>query len=179
MNEEKKQPVEKLTQEWLKSLLRYDCETGVFTWLVSMGTRAAGATAGSPNSQNQPLIKINGKKYVAARLAWLYVYGEWPKEMIDHIDGNCGNNAFRNLRDVSNQFNQYNQQGTRANTKTGLMGVTRCAHYKKEKYSACIGVNGKKKHIGVFDTKEEAHAAYVAEKKRIVGEKHQLRGVSP
>ena len=50
-------------------------------------------------------ICIMRVKYLAHRLAWLYVTGSWPSQDIDHIDGDPTNNRFANLREVTHQEN--------------------------------------------------------------------------
>ncbi|MFW4291481.1 HNH endonuclease [Salmonella enterica subsp. enterica serovar Paratyphi C] len=42
-------------------------------------------------------IYINKKWYLAHRLAWLYVTGKWPINVIDHINRNKADNRFINL----------------------------------------------------------------------------------
>ncbi|HHK4055192.1 TPA: hypothetical protein ACQSSJ_005219, partial [Pseudomonas aeruginosa] len=74
---------ETLTQERLKELLRYDTETGEFTWLARKGSRAlVGSKAGSNDGQGYIRIAIDGRRYRAHRLAWLYCYGKWPAAQV-------------------------------------------------------------------------------------------------
>ena len=102
---------------------------------------------------------INSKKrYRVHRIIyWLY-NRKWnihnPKLFIDHIDGNTQNNNISNLRNVTSQENCFNR------VVKGYMFDKRC-----EKYRARITLNGKKIHLGYFDTKEEAHQAYLTAKK--------------
>jgi hypothetical protein len=154
-----------LSLERLKLLLNYDPLTGVFKWLVSTATNVkVGAVAGS-DSHGYLAIRIDGKRYLAHRLAWFYMHGNWPPSMIDHIDGCKSNNCLSNLRAVENGGNMQNKKVAHGNSKTGLIGVS---PYKKTgKFKAQIGVNGKVRHIGYFDTPEEAHAAYLAEKRKL------------
>lgn len=77
-----------LTAEVLRSKLDYSPETGVFTWRVRAGKAWPGRVAGSPDSWGHTQIRINTRKYAAHRLAWLYMTGNWPADMLDHIDGN-------------------------------------------------------------------------------------------
>jgi len=100
----------------------------------------------------------NSKKYniYAHRLAWFLHYGRLPNNQIDHIDGCRTNNKIDNLRDVTNQQNQWNQ--------TKAKGFS--WNKQKEKFSARIKVNGKIKHLGFFNTEQEAHTAYLNAKKK-------------
>lgn len=71
-----------LTQEQLKELLNYDQETGVFTWRTQLGNPRIGAVAGTMAGKGEHKtlrIGIGGKSYLAHRLAWLYMHGEWPQ----------------------------------------------------------------------------------------------------
>lgn len=110
--------------EELKELLQYDEETGRFTYLVSTSARAQqGKEAGSDN-HGYIMITIRGKRYMAHRLAWLYVNGDMPNGEIDHINGIRGDNRICNLRVVSKIENQRNMK-LREGSKTDISGVTR------------------------------------------------------
>ena len=110
-----------ITQKELKDLLHYDPETGVFTWLKSgKGRKANGETRGLTNGYFT--IRINWRQYKAHRLAWLYVYGVWPKGQIDHINHNTTDNRIANLREVTNQENHRNMSLSKNNT-SGVTGV--------------------------------------------------------
>jgi citrate synthase len=111
-----------LTQEYLKSILDYDLDTGIFTWKVSKANRTkVGDVAGwSYNGYRE--IEINNKAYKAHRLAWLYVYGEMPKNLVDHVDGNRSNNKISNLREATYQENSENYKTPKTN-KSGVKNV--------------------------------------------------------
>jgi len=81
-----------------------------------------------------------------------------PKGMeVDHKDGNIFNNQRKNLRICTHAENGKNQKKPKNNT-SGYKGVS---WYKKlNKWAAKIKVNYKGKHLGYFDTKEEAYKAY-------------------
>ena len=110
-----------LTQDRLKELLHYDPETGVFTRRVSAGGKKAGSIAGADHNMGYRQISIGGKLYLAHRLAWLYVHGEWPGVCIDHINQVKNDNRIANLRDVPWGVNQENR--TRKANKSGIAGV--------------------------------------------------------
>lgn len=75
-----------MDQETLKSILKYDAFSGLFSWAVKRQKVVVGSVAGSKNSLGYVQIKISGKLYHAHRLAWLYVYGYMPEKEIDHIN---------------------------------------------------------------------------------------------
>jgi hypothetical protein len=150
-----------LNQNDLKKLLSYDPETGVFTWRVPRQNIRVGAEAGSVNTKRcgkkYREIQLFGKLYLAHRLAWLYVYGEFPPDEIDHIDGNGLNNKLDNLRAVTCAENNKNLRMNKRNT-SGYPGVS----WKKaaQKWEAYISINGKLKHLGLFENIDDAAAAY-------------------
>ena len=152
-----------LTQERLCEVLKYEPETGVFTWRMKRGRAVAGSIAGkiwtNPESQQSKyrIIRVDGHSYKAHRLAWLAVYGVWPKLYIDHIDGNGLNNAIGNLRLATLSQNQHNR-GLPKNSKSGLKGVSYFS--KVQRWGAQIVVNGKHHWLGYFDEPNAAHAAY-------------------
>lgn len=86
---------------------------------------------------------------------------------VDHIDGNGLNNRRSNLRLATRAQNQHNR-GVRADSASGLKGVLR--HALTGRWRAYIRVDGKKIHLGYFDTAEAAHAAYSAAAHRLHGE---------
>lgn len=148
-----------LTQARLKSLLHYEPETGVFTALVTRGNVRAGSALGT-NHCGYRLIRIDRRGYTASRLAWLYMTGEWPADLIDHADTIKTNNAWTNLRSASHADNMRNRSAFR-NRAPRMKGV----HLKKDAlrmrpWGATIRVNGALKHLGYFSHPEEAHAAY-------------------
>jgi HNH endonuclease/AP2 domain len=155
-----------LTQQRLHELLQYDAHTGRFTRRVARGNCPAGWSCDDTRDQfGYVRFSVDGKNYRAHRLAWLYVYGEWPEHSIDHINGDKADNRIENLRDVSHHTNMQNQRAaTRAN-KTGFLGV--CFHKRKGRYHAQINAGGRVRSIGYFSSPEEAHAAYVEEKRRL------------
>lgn len=86
-----------LTVDRLRQIVSYDPSTGVFTWAVHRGPCKAGARAGSIDSNGYRYLKIDGEWYLAQKLAWLYVHGEWPTRYIRFRDSNGDNCAIDNL----------------------------------------------------------------------------------
>jgi hypothetical protein len=146
--------VEELTQEYLKNHLDYDTKTGIFTWTCSQ--RLKGKVAGTLHHLGYIHIIINSKIYMAHRLAWFYVYGDWPKYEIDHINGIKTDNKIENLRDVTKRENQLNRKCHR----NGVLQGASCDKRTK-RWQAKIRIDGKKTHIGMFDTQQEAHLAFM------------------
>ena len=84
----------------LRALLTYDKDTGVFRRNTSSGGQEIGSIAGTISKYGYIRIRIKNKAYFAHRLAWLYEYGVWPENEIDHINGEKSDNRLINLRKV-------------------------------------------------------------------------------
>jgi HNH endonuclease/AP2 domain len=164
----------KITQEYLKSILDYNARTGLFKWKrrhdcsSHWNGRWSGKNAGWLDAKKGYLeIGINNKKYYAHRLAWLYITGEWPKE-VDHKNGVKSNNRFSNLRPSSHIDNQRNKGLTKRNS-SGYKGVFFCN--QKKKYVARIIIDNKRSiHLGSFTNPKVAHLAYCQAAKKYHGE---------
>ena len=156
-----------LTQQELKKYLRYDQETGMFSW-VKLPHHLVGKLnqiAGSLNDKGYWVIGLNRIKYKAHRLAWLYVYGAWPNEELDHINGLKDDNRICNLREATHRENMQNLKNSLKNNVSGFLGVGFNKAFKNNKYVAQIGKNGKIKFLGSFKTPLEAHRAYLTAKR--------------
>lgn len=147
-----------ITQEKLKELLYYDPETGIWTWLISKPGVKKGSIAGCLDIfWGYFVIRVNKKQYLAHRLVWLYMTGEFPKLNIDHKNGNKSDNSWSNLREATNQQNEANKPIGAKNT-SGHKGAF--WHKRHKKWLSQIKVGGKNIHLGTFKTKEEAALAY-------------------
>lgn len=150
-----------LTIDMLRQLLHYDAETGHFFWREYRQGMSPDGRAGTLNSKGYWQIFIWGKCYLASRLAWFYVHGVWPKNLIDHIDGTRSNDALSNLREATHSENMMNRV---------FVGVTR--HDKKgaNTYSAQIHVGGKRIALGSHRTYTAAKEAYMIATEKYFGE---------
>lgn len=150
-----------LTQDRLKELLSYDPETGVFTHKTYRGGRIkAGERAGALMNKGYVHIKVDGKKYLAHRLVWLYVSGQFPTDEVDHINGDRADNRLVNLRAVTKKQNCENRK-QQINNKSGHRGV----HWHKAsgKWQAMIRHQGELIPLGLFnDVIDAANAARFA-----------------
>lgn len=148
-----------LTQKELKKILKYNYNTGAFTWIKRLSNRSIiGKSAGSL-SNGYILIMIEGKNYRAHRLAWLYHYGYMPENGIDHINRDKSDNRIENLREVSQQCNTRNTSNFKHNT-SGVKGVSWFS--RTNKWIARIKVNGKEYHLGYHKDLIEAVAHRLA-----------------
>lgn len=154
-----------LTADYVRNLFDYDPESGVFRHRTTRSSRAlAGAVAGCLDDR-YVRIGIDGRIYSAHRLAFLWVTGQWPVYAVDHVDGDGSNNRWSNLRDVSPRVNAQNKRAAMSNNKTGFLGVFKRGD--KPNYKAQIKADGKLIYLGTFATAEDAHAAYLAAKRKL------------
>jgi len=78
-------------------------------------------------------------------------------EEVDHINRNKLDNRRENLRLANSSQNKINKD-LQSNNTSGYRGIWLQCDGKK--WGATLKINGKKKHLGVYPTKEEAAAAY-------------------
>ena len=155
----------RITHERLRELLHYDPESGVFTWLVRATKNIKiGDEAGDRDTHGYLAIRIDGKRYRAHRLAWLYMTGAWPVHEIDHINGIRDDNRLGNLREATRAENQQNQ-AVRRDSSSGFTGVS--WDKWRNKWQAYIKIAGRQRYLGRFPTAESAHAAYLAAKMKL------------
>jgi HNH endonuclease len=148
-----------ITAEWLRSVLQYNQETGIFTWLVAAGGVCIGSPIKTLNSNGYVVVGLNGKKYRQHRLAWLYVYGCWPDQTIDHKDGDRANNRIDNLRVLPQSINVQNRRTASKNSTSGVLGVYFSA--RRNGYMASVTTNGHQKRKGPYKSIDRAHQAYL------------------
>ena len=156
-----------LTMTRLHERLHYDPDTGKFRWRVSVSAnRKSGDEAGDQKKDSgYILIGIDGHRYRAHRLAWLYMTGEWPEDQIDHRDNVRHHNWWSNLRLADNQKNQANSRRPKNNT-SGFKGV----YLYRGRWRAKINPDRRQIHLGTFDDPSHAGAAYDRAAKQYFGE---------
>lgn len=154
-----------LTAERLREVLDYSIITGQFFWRVATSRRVrVGAVAGHRQRDGYVTIRVDGVLHQAHRLAVLHVTGVRPAGDVDHRNGVPGHDAWINLRDVPHHVNLQNQRRAQAhNRSSGLLGVT--FDKAKGKFMAQCAAPGFSKFLGYFDSKDVAHAAYLAAKR--------------
>lgn len=144
-----------ISQEELKRFLSYDPLTGYFTWRMNRSRTKKGTIAGTTGSDGYIYIVISRKHYVAHRLAWFYMTGEWPKEEIDHKNKQRADNVFDNLREATCSENKANA-AVRTHSASQVKGVYFDARRPKKPWQAYVTKNKKRTSIGYYATKEEA-----------------------
>ena len=160
-----------LTQKELMEKLVYFDSIGKFFWLNSNSYkkhRFIGQEAGWISRKNKNAhywyITINRKHYKRSQLAFLYTKGFIP-ELIDHKNGNSLDDRIKNLFPANKIMNSQNTIKERSNKKSELpIGVSFSKGGKK--FRASISVNKKLINLGVFDSPDKAHDAYLKAKKK-------------
>lgn len=144
-----------ITHDLLVSLILYVPETGIFIRIGKVGRKGKiGSEMGCVSGPGYFVIGVAGRPYYAHRLAWFYMTKKWPDGLVDHRDGNPLNNAWENLRCADKSQNALNARRSVSNT-SGFKGVS--WHAAGSKWQAHCGPE----YLGLFDTKEDAHAAYM------------------
>ena len=152
-----------ITQARLKELLHYDPDTGVFTRRVATNNRVkVGSVAGNTSTKGYVQVRVDRTRHYAHRLAFLYMTGELPPDVVDHINGVKDDNHWCNLRLATQSENMQNLRGPMSNSTSGMLGVG--WDKRRKKWQARIRVNNAVRHLGYFDTAQEAHAAYLKAK---------------
>lgn len=169
-----------ITASSIRNALHYNPDTGAFTWLHRSDMRPqwngkyAGKIAGCDKGNGYIKIAINNRAHHAHRLAWLYVHGSLPSNGIDHVDGNPSNNRIANLRPATQAENMRNI-GKRSRNTSGFKGVS--FHKQSGKWIVRAKYEGKNRYFGLYDTAEQAAAAYDAVIRSIHGEFARPNGV--
>lgn len=148
-----------LTQNELKQLFNYDPETGIFRWKIYRQGIKKNNIAGCKDRQGYCTIRVKGKDYKAHRLVWLFVYGYFPENQIDHINKIKNDNRICNLREISNQCNIRNC-GLRKDNTSGVKGI--CWYKKIQKWTVYITINRKTQYIGRYKDFDDAVCARLA-----------------
>lgn len=154
-----------INQTRLNELLSCDVNTGVFIWIKKASKYShikVGDIVGCLQPNKYKVLTVDGRKYYAHRLVWLYVHGEFPQgeqNFIDHVDGNPSNNCINNLHICSQAENTRNTKA-HADSVTGFKGVT--YHKVSGKYRAKIQnpLTKKEDSLGLYLTPEEASHVY-------------------
>jgi Demerecviridae HNH endonuclease len=151
----------KLTFEIAHSIWEYSPTTGLFLWKTNPPHRAGqiGRVAGNKHRKTGYWqLWYKRKPYTGGWVAWLMMTGSWPKELVDHIDGNRADNRFCNLREATPAKNNWNRRVSKRN-KLGVKGVFLTSWGK---YAATIYAEGEHKYLGYFSDLESARLAYAS-----------------
>ena len=163
--------------EVLRQLLRYEPDTGKLFWLprtpahfedtcgrtkehacAIWNARYAGREAMTAvNNSGYRSGSVGGVGTSAHRAVWALESGAWPCFDVDHINGDRSDNRIGNLREATRSQNLANA-GVRSDNTSGLKGAS--WERRRKRWKANITEQGRQRHLGYYDTAEEAHAAY-------------------
>lgn len=151
-----------MTLDEIQAFLTYDPITGILVWLprsdAKWDARWAGKEAGWLRRDGYREIVVEQFRARSHRIAWAIHHGSWPTNFIDHINGDRHDNRIANLREATKQENN---QNCRASGKSGIKG----AYKVGKRWRAQL----KGKHLGYFDTAEEANAVFLKAASRDYG----------
>ena len=135
----------------LQEFFDYDPASGTLVWCKSLSNRTpAGTRAGAFDADGYLIVSFKTVTYKVHRIAYFLGTGDDPGHLtVDHKNCNRSDNRLVNLR-LASRLQQMRNRKAKGYTWDKARG----------KWSASIGVNRKRIHLGRFDTKEEAAAAY-------------------
>ena len=116
------------------------------------------------------MLTRDGKQYqkrVHRLLAETFIPNPNNLPFVDHIDRDKTNNSLSNLRWATNQQNCMNASKTK-NTSSLYKGVSWFKQAKK--WQSQIKFNGKKIHLGLFNSEEDSARAYDLKAIELFGE---------
>jgi hypothetical protein len=131
--------VDELTAARLRKMIRYEF------WGAKLAT------------SNPTGMFASRSIFQAHRLAWIYMTGEWPEEQIDHINRMRSDNRFCNLREATASQNVRNSARKERPPPLGVCVEKRWPTV----FKARIKINGKHRHLGTFQTADDASEAYL------------------
>jgi HNH endonuclease len=162
--------MKKITQKCLRKMMDYNPATGIFTWRANKSHPQRKGTFGTiTKAGKQIYLKgiLYGENYLLHRLAWLYVFGEWPSGWLDHVNQCSTDNRIANLR-LSTRFQNGQNRGKNKNNTSGFKGVF--FDKRSQRWLAKIGANGHYKELGLFKSKKQAAVAYQTAARALHGE---------
>lgn len=165
----------------LRTIIRHDPKTGKLYWKERpahmyrtaraaklMNARDAGREAFTTKDKfGYRQGRIFYKMYKAHRVIWALHHGRWPDKHIDHINGNPSDNRIVNLREASISENMKNRKPNKGSSSK-YMGVG--MHHIRKKWRAYIWIDGKAKHLGLYENEEDAARAYDSAAREYHGE---------
>jgi len=136
----------------------YHAESGDFVWLdTPRNSRRVLHKQAGKFQDGYLMVRLFKQAVYAHHLAWFYVYGVWPEQSIDHINGNGLDNRIENLRQATSSQNNQNYVFRKPNASGMPTGVNKTV---SGKYGARIKANNVMYYLGLFPTLDDASAAY-------------------
>jgi hypothetical protein len=156
-----------VSDEELRSAFTYDPNTGEFYYTKNNRPNVnASGRAGRVAGRGYVYLSYRNRAYLAHRVAFLIVEGSWPRDQVDHINGDKTDNRWGNLRHALPSQNQCNR-ARRIVSKSGTRGVYATA---EGRWKAEVSFQRKVYRLGHYDSIEDAAAAYQRAVKLLHGE---------
>jgi hypothetical protein len=155
-----------ITVAQVRDLFSYDTQAGVLLWRKHSRPACVGQPVPVYCDRGYQKTRVNRVWCRVHRLIWMVWYGEDAPAMIDHVDGDRSNNRIENLRATDAFLNQQNRREAERGSKVALLGVSVT---RTGKYRAKIRHHSREVYLGMFDTADAAHKAYLKAKKDLHG----------
>lgn len=155
----------------LTNLFDVDFHAGTLTWknVSKYHKEKNGCPAGTPRKNRNDkvywVITIRKHAYKRSRIIFAMAHGRWPKDNIDHINGNSTDDRLVNIREATATQNAWNHK-TRSKRLPLPMGVRVVG---SGRYQARISCNKQMHHLGTYATPEEASIVYRQHRKEKFG----------
>lgn len=155
-----------LTAERLREVIIYGSDTGEFRWRISRPGCVAGRLAGTIKPEGYRQIEIDGRLYRGARLAVLFMTGQWPPngKLVDHRNGIRDDDRWKNLRFATHSQNARNRRATTASGRVGVYSS------KSGRWTATIWLDGRNQNLGTHESMKAASAVRETAERRYFGE---------
>lgn len=156
---------------YLRTRLSVDVASGVVTWIDpskhhrNLTGNPAGYAFGDKGKKYW-YVKVDGKPIKRSWLVFLFDTGQWPKEQLDHRNGNSLDDRRENLREATQMQNAWNHKGRRKSSALP-MGVRLLP---TGRYQARIACEKSFHSLGTFETVKEAAAVYQQKRKEMFGD---------
>jgi HNH endonuclease len=137
----------------IKDVFNYNPETGVLSRATPYRGKLDCLTKTNSNGKIYYLATYAGMVDYAHRIIWAYMTGRWPESGVDHINGDGLDNRWINLRPADQKQNTRNKSPNRGSDTKGV-------ERRGNRYRAHISIDGERRYLGNFSSKEEAQRAY-------------------
>ena len=138
-----------ITQDIIRNILEY--RDGKLYWKEHRSARARKGDEAGSVSNGYRVVGIQGINYYTHHLVWLWHYGKFPENEIDHTNRIKDDNSIGNLNDATRSTNNMNR-GMFANNTSGYTGV----QLQNNKWKASMKVNNQTIYLGIYKNIEDA-----------------------
>ena len=159
-----------LSPDDVRRLFHYNSVTGEIRWRKRENEpkfKLVGHIAGTRRRDGRGVIVYKNGFFLSSRIAWAYMTGEWPAQLVDHADNDPSNDAWSNLRAANKTQNGFNKR-RKSMSSSCFKGVYYATYARK--WRSEIRAGAERRHLGYFDSEAEAAKAYAAAAHELHGE---------